>query len=98
MVMNIPTIKNRDEEFFMRDVDGVVRAAAGKTVRVIAGNCYLTQEEKQRACEWIAQAGARRVGSTSTAHFVQAFQDLSAEDKARIAEYLPIQPGRPAAM
>lgn len=54
MVMNIPALKNREAELFVRDIEGVVGAAAGKTVKVITENCYLTQEEKRRACEWIA--------------------------------------------
>ena len=67
MVMNIPALKNAEEELFIRDVEGVVRAAEGRTVKVITENCYLTQEEKRRACEWIAQAGAHFV-KTSTAY------------------------------
>jgi deoxyribose-phosphate aldolase len=67
MVMNIPALKNREAELFIRDVEGVVRAAGGKTVKVITENCFLTQEEKRRACEWIAQAGAHFV-KTSTAY------------------------------
>jgi deoxyribose-phosphate aldolase len=67
MVMNIPALKNEEEELFMRDVEGVVRAAEGKTVKVITENCYLTQEEKRRACDWIARAGAHFV-KTSTAY------------------------------
>jgi len=67
MVMNIPALKNAEEELFIRDVEGVVRAAEGRTVKVITENCYLTQEEKRRACEWIAQAGAPFV-KTSTAY------------------------------
>jgi deoxyribose-phosphate aldolase len=67
MVMNIPALKNGETELFLRDIEGVVRAAEGKTVKVITENCYLTQEEKRRACEWIAQAGAHFV-KTSTAY------------------------------
>jgi deoxyribose-phosphate aldolase len=67
MVMNIPALKNREEELFIRDVASVVRAAQGKTVKVITENCYLTEEEKQRACDWIARAGAHFV-KTSTAY------------------------------
>src|SRR6266550_3345644 len=39
----------------------------GKTVKVITENCYLTDEEKRRACDWIARAGAHFV-KTSTAY------------------------------
>ena len=65
MVMNIPALKNGEEELFVRDVEGVVGAAEGKTVKVITENCYLTQEEKRRACEWIARAGAHFVKTSS---------------------------------
>lgn len=137
MVMNIPALRNGEIELFIRDVEGVVRAAEGKIVKVITENCYLSQEEKRRACEWIAeagahfvktstayaeggatlddvrlmyqavkgkcqvkaaggireihevlqylQAGARRFGSTRTEHFVRAFQDLPAENRAMFA-------------
>ena len=137
MVMNIPALKNGEQELFIRDVGGVVAAAEGKTVKVITENCYLTEEEKRRACEWIAQAGAhfvktstayaaggatladvrlmyqvvkgrcrvkaaggvrgihevleylragaRRFGSTRTTELVRAFEELSAEERARFA-------------
>ena len=67
MVMNIPALKNDEKELFIRDVAGVVRAADGAKVKVITENCYLAQEEKRRACQWIAQAGAHFV-KTSTAY------------------------------
>ncbi|MEO8202115.1 MAG: deoxyribose-phosphate aldolase [Gemmatimonadota bacterium] len=65
MVMNIPALKGGEQELFMRDIEGVVNAAKGKTVKVITENCYLTQPEKVRACEWIALTGAQFV-KTST--------------------------------
>jgi deoxyribose-phosphate aldolase len=67
MVMNIAALKNGEQGLFLQDVAGVVQAAAGRTVKVILENCYLTEEEKRRACEWIAQAGAHFV-KTSTAY------------------------------
>ena len=67
MVMNVPALKNGEAALFIRDVEGVVRAAEGKTVKVITENWYLTDEEKRRACEWIARAGAHFV-KTSTAY------------------------------
>jgi deoxyribose-phosphate aldolase len=65
MVMNIPALKNGEEEPFIRDVEGVVEAAGGRTVKVITENCCLTEEEKRRACEWIARAGARFVKTSN---------------------------------
>ena len=67
MVMNIPALKNGEAALFIRDIEGVVGAAEGRVVKVITENCYLTQEEKRRACEWVAQAGAHFV-KTSTAY------------------------------
>ena len=67
MVMNIPALKNGDESHFIRDIEGVVGAAEGLVVKVIIENIYLTQEEKRRACEWVARSGARFV-KTSTAY------------------------------
>jgi deoxyribose-phosphate aldolase len=67
MVMNVPALKNGEETLFLQDVSGVVEAAQGRTVKVITENCYLTEEEKCRACDWIARAGAHFV-KTSTAY------------------------------
>ncbi len=67
MVMNIPALKNGEKEIFIEDIERVVQAAHGLIVKVVTENCYLTQEEKIRACRWIAQTGARFV-KTSTAY------------------------------
>jgi len=65
MVMNIPALKNGEQGLFIRDIEGVVRAANGAIVKVILENVLLTDEEKRRACIWIADAGADFV-KTST--------------------------------
>lgn len=67
MVMNVPALKNGERALFAEDVEGVVRAAEGRIVKVITENCYLTDGEKRRACRWIAEAGAHFV-KTSTAY------------------------------
>ncbi len=67
MVMNIPALKNGEQDVFMRDIEGVVRAAEGIVVKVITENGVLTDDEKRRACDWIAQTGARFV-KTATAY------------------------------
>ena len=69
MVMNIPALKNQEKDVFLRDIAGVVAAAAAhdSMVKVITENCFLTEEEKRRACNWIAEAGAQFV-KTSTAY------------------------------
>ena len=67
MVMNIPALKNGERDLFIRDVAGVVKAAEGLRVKVILETCHLSREEKHRACEWIVEAGAHFV-KTSTAY------------------------------
>ncbi|NSW53830.1 MAG: deoxyribose-phosphate aldolase [Anaerolineae bacterium] len=67
MVMNIPALKNGEEDLFMHDIEGVVASARGAKVKVILENVYLTEDEKVRACCWIARAGAAFV-KTSTAY------------------------------
>ncbi len=67
MVMNIPALKNGEQAVFMQDVEGVVRASEGRVVKVITENGLLTDDEKRRACDWIARAGARFV-KTATAY------------------------------
>jgi deoxyribose-phosphate aldolase len=69
MVMNIPALKNHQKTVFMRDIRNVVAASTGyhAIVKVILENCVLTEEEKQRACRWISETGARFV-KTSTAY------------------------------
>jgi deoxyribose-phosphate aldolase len=67
MVMNIPALINGEREIFLQDIQGVVQAGEGCKVKVILENCYLTQEEKHRACQWVVQAGAHFV-KTSTAY------------------------------
>jgi deoxyribose-phosphate aldolase len=67
MVMNIPALKNSEQDVFLADIQGVVRAADRRIVKVILENCYLSQEEKSRACLWIAEAGAHFV-KTATAY------------------------------
>ncbi len=67
MVMNIPALKNGEQAIFIEDIERVVQAAQGAKVKVILENIFLTQEEKRRACQWIAQAGAHFV-KTSTAY------------------------------
>ena len=69
MVMSIPALKNHQKTVFMRDIRNVVAASTGyqAIVKVILENCLLTEEEKQRACRWISETGARFV-KTSTAY------------------------------
>ncbi len=57
MVMNIGAIREKRYEAAGRDVKGVVKAAAGATVKAIIETCYLTREEKIAASVIAMDAG-----------------------------------------
>ena len=58
MVIHVGAAKAGDWALVQRDIEGVVKAAAGHTVKVIIETCLLTDEEKVRACEAAKAAGA----------------------------------------
>lgn len=66
MVINIGALKAGDDDFVVRDMIGVVKAAEGKAlVKVILETCLLTSEEIVRACRLSVSAGVDFV-KTST--------------------------------
>jgi deoxyribose-phosphate aldolase len=65
MVIHIGALKAGATDRVTRDIAAVVDAAAGKTVKVIIETCYLSDEEKRKACSCAQQAGAHFV-KTST--------------------------------
>ena len=65
MVIHVGAAKAGDWVLVQRDIEGVVKAAAGRTVKVIIETCLLTDEEKVKACEAAKAAGAHFV-KTST--------------------------------
>lgn len=58
MVNNITWLKARDELAYKKDVEAVVKAAAGRPVKVILECHWLTDEEISRGALWCADAGA----------------------------------------
>ena len=65
MVINIGALKDGDDETVLEDMIAVVKAAEGKTVKVIIETCLLNDNEKVRACQLAKEAGAHFV-KTST--------------------------------
>lgn len=65
MVISIGAAKADNWDLVQRDIEGVVKAAGGKTVKVIIETCLLTDEEKVKACLAAKAAGAHFV-KTST--------------------------------
>ena len=65
MVINIGALKDQRYDEVQKDIEGVIAAANGKTVKVILETVLLTDEEKVKACELAEKAGATFV-KTST--------------------------------
>lgn len=65
MVINIGALKDGDDDLVLKDIEAVASAASGATVKVILECCYLTKEEKIRACRLSSEARASFV-KTST--------------------------------
>lgn len=65
MVINIGALKDHRDDFVVQDIQAVVEAAQGKTVKVIIETCLLSDEEKKRACDCVVKARAHFV-KTST--------------------------------
>ncbi|TKB71390.1 MAG: deoxyribose-phosphate aldolase [Nitrospira sp.] len=65
MVINVSRLKSRDYEYVRKDIAEVVHETPGIEHKVILETCYLTQQEKQTACQLVVEAGADYV-KTST--------------------------------
>lgn len=65
MVINIGALKDGEDAVVQQDINGVVKAAGGKLVKVIIETCLLTKEEIERACRLSVAGGANFV-KTST--------------------------------
>ncbi|MEW9125128.1 MAG: deoxyribose-phosphate aldolase, partial [Thermotaleaceae bacterium] len=66
MVINIGALKDKDYDYVLEDIQGVVAVLGSENIlKVIIETCLLTQEEKIKACELSKTAGAHFV-KTST--------------------------------
>lgn len=68
MVLAVGALKDGDDAYIKEDILAVVRAAAGRTVKVILETALLTDDEKIRAC---------RIALATGAHFVKTSTGLA---------------------
>ena len=61
MVINVAALHDKRYEFVKNDIEAVVKAAKGRTVKVIIETFYLSDEEKVMACKLATEAGAHFV-------------------------------------
>ncbi|GAH56180.1 unnamed protein product, partial [marine sediment metagenome] len=65
MVINLIALKQKNYSLVLDDIKAVVKAAKGKTVKVILETCYLTDKQIIKACKLSKEAGAHFI-KTST--------------------------------
>ena len=61
MVINVAALHDKRYEYVKNDIEAVVKAAKGRTVKVIIETFYLSDEEKVMACKLATEAGAHFV-------------------------------------
>ena len=93
MVIAVGALKEGRLDYVRDDIAAVVKAAKGKTVKVIFETAYLTDEEKIAACRLCAEAGA---------HFVKTCTGFSTakdrENKATVHDVALMKANIPATM
>jgi deoxyribose-phosphate aldolase len=65
MVINIGRFKDRDYDYIEKEINEVVNAADGKTVKVIVEICYLNDDEIKKVSEIVGKTNAHFI-KTST--------------------------------
>jgi deoxyribose-phosphate aldolase len=65
MVINVSRLKSGDHDYVRQDIAEVVCSTPTVEHKVILETCYLTDQEKQTACQLVVEAGAEYV-KTST--------------------------------
>jgi deoxyribose-phosphate aldolase len=65
VVLNVGRLKDGDDRYVLRELRDVIEAADERPVKAILETCFLTREEKIRACRLAVEAGVAMV-KTST--------------------------------
>lgn len=65
MVINVGALKAGEDAYVLSEIKAVKEACQGKLLKVIVETCYLTEEEKVRACRLVSEAKADYI-KTST--------------------------------
>jgi deoxyribose-phosphate aldolase len=86
MVINVGALKDKEYDFVAEEIQGIVRASRGATVKVIIETDLLTDEDKVAATKACIKAGAAMV-KTSTG-FVKDGKGATVEDVKLIKETL----------
>ena len=85
MVVNLGWVKDGKYDDVLAEIKAVKAACGGKLLKVIIETCLLTQEEKIKMCEVLAQSGAEYI-KTSTGFSTGG---ATFEDVALLRQYCP---------
>ena len=68
MVINIGRLKNKEYDAVREDIRAVKEAVGAKMLKVIIETCLLTDEEKEKRCDIVCEAGADYIKTLSLIH------------------------------
>jgi len=77
MVINIAALKNKSYDVVLEDIQAVVEASEGMTVKVIIETCLLTDEEKVKATEEDVRLMKETVGDKAKVKASGGIRDYS---------------------
>ena len=71
MVINIGRLKNKEYDAVREDIRAVKQAVGDKVLKVIIETCLLTDEEKEKMCDIVCEAGADSITTGAGFHDVE---------------------------
>lgn len=86
MTINNCALHSGQYEVVKRDIEGVVRAANGRTVKVIVEVPYLSPEMLEKACDIAIEAGADFIKTSTGFKRFSGFRSTTVEDVIRIKQ------------
>ena len=77
MVINIGRLKNKEYDAVREDIAAVKRAVGDKVLKVIIETCLLTDEEKEKMCDIVVEAGADFIKTSTGKEYPGASLDAA---------------------
>ena len=91
MVINVSALKDGEDDTVLEEIKAVRGACEGKILKVIIETCYLTEDEKIRACRLVTAGGADYIKTSTGFGTAGAVLDDIALFRAHIGENVKIK-------
>lgn len=91
MVINVSALKDGDDETVLNEIIAVRKACKRNILKVIVETCYLTETEKIRVCELVAEGGADYIKTSTGFGKAGANLDDIAIFRAHVGEHVKIK-------